>query len=76
MSTHQVLAPGAHGRIETYVSSGVPSNKWLSVATQKARAIAAERGIRWADADVYVALPEPGRCFTKCPGKTALSAHG
>jgi hypothetical protein len=48
----------------------------MSVATQKARAIAAERGIRWADADVYVALPEPGRCFTKCPGKTALSAHG
>ncbi len=32
----------------------------MSVATQKARAIAAERGIRWADADVYVALPEPG----------------
>lgn len=58
------------------IVSGTPSKKWLQVAERKAREAAAARGVEWVDAKVFVALPEPGRCFTKEPGFTTLSAHG
>ena len=52
------------------------SNKWLSIATQKAKEKAKKEGVAWIDADVYVELPERGRCFTKKPGFTTLGAFG
>lgn len=63
-------------RIEVAVAAGVPSRDWLRVATKNAVAAASEKGIEWLDADVFVRLPEPGRCYTKSPGYTALCAHG
>lgn len=68
--------PDSDTRIEVAVDSGVPSRDWLRVATQIARAAATTAGVEWLDADVFVSLPEPGRCFTKPPGRTALVAHG
>ena len=56
--------------------AGVPSRYWLRVATKIASVAAAAQGIAWEDADVFVAMPEPGRCFTKSPGRTALCANG
>jgi hypothetical protein len=68
--------PDSETRIEVAVDAGVPSRDWLRVATQIARAAAAAAGVEWLDADIFVSLPEPGRCFTKSPGRTALVAHG
>lgn len=63
-------------RIEVAVDASVPSTDWLRVASKRARAAADARGIAWESADVFVQLPERGRCFTKSPGRTALVAHG
>ena len=63
-------------KIEVTVSASVPSQNWHRVASKLAREAAAAKGIAWEDADVVVALPEHGRCFTKSPGRTALVAHG
>lgn len=51
-------------------------NRWQSVATRKAREACSAAGIEWIDADVLVKLPERGRCMTKKPGFTSLTAHG
>ena len=51
------------------------SNKWLSIATQKAKEKSEERRVAWIDADVYVELPERGRCFIKKPGFTTMGAY-
>lgn len=63
-------------RIEITIERSIPSNDWLRVASKRARAIASERGIDWKQADVHVTLPEHGRCLTKSPGFTELTAHG
>lgn len=51
-------------------------NQRHSVATRKAREACAAAGVEWIDADVMVKLPEQGRCMTKAPGFTSLTAHG
>lgn len=63
-------------RIEVTVSASVHPNAWHRVASKLAREAAAAQGIEWEDADVFVELPGPGRCFTKSAGRTALVAHG
>ena len=68
--------PDSDTRIEVAVDAGVPSRYWLRVATKIASVAAAAQGIAWEDADVFVALPEPGRCFTKSPGRITLVAYG
>lgn len=68
--------PDSDTRIEISVDAGVPSRYWLRVATKIASVAAAAQGIAWEDADVFVALPEPGRCFTKSPGRITLVAYG
>lgn len=68
--------PDSDTRIEVSVDAGVHSRDWLRVATKIASAAAAAAGVEWLDADIFVSLPEPGRCFTKSPGRTALCANG
>lgn len=63
-------------RIEVTIPAGPPPAHWLRIATKRARAAAAQQGVSWEDADVFVSLPEPGRCFAKSPGRTALVAIG
>lgn len=53
-----------------------PSHLWAKSAEKKAREAAAAAGVEWIDADVLVILPERGRCMTKAPGFTSLSANG
>lgn len=54
----------------------MPPHLWVKSAEKKAREAAAAAGIQWIDADVLVILPERGRCLTKAPGFTSLSANG
>ena len=49
------------------------STKWLKEATEKAKQLA---GDNYLAVDVFVKLPEPGRCFTKSAGSLAMVAHG
>lgn len=58
------------------VLNPTPSNLWARSAEKKAREAAAAAGIEWIDADVLVILPERGRCLTKAPGFTVLTANG
>lgn len=57
-------------------TSRQPSGDWQRLALKKAKAACAARGIEWENADVFVKLPESGRCFTKEPGFDSLVAHG
>lgn len=62
--------------IEIQIHKGTPSGKWAAVANKKARAEAEKQGIAWVDAQVFVSLPEHGRCMTKDAGFTQLVTHG
>jgi hypothetical protein len=50
-------------------------NKWLAEATAKAKKLAGSPEDYLA-AEVFVFLPESGRCFTKRAGSLTLVAHG
>jgi hypothetical protein len=63
-------------RIELTIERSIRSNDWLRVATKRAQAKAAELNIEWIAADVFVFLPEAGRCFTKAAGEQGFTAHG
>ena len=62
--------------IEITISKDTPSNQWLKSANKQARAIAAYEGVDWKDCEVFVRLPENGRCFVKYAGYLNFSAHG
>lgn len=49
------------------------SNKWLKEATDTAKKLA---GDNYFDAEVFVTLPERGRCLTKASGSLSMVAHG
>lgn len=63
-------------KIEITIKSGTPSSQWLKVANRQARDAVKAAGIEWASAEVYVHLPEAGRCMTKAAGFQNLVAHG
>lgn len=50
-------------------------NKWLSEATAKAKKLAGTDDA-YIGADVFVFLPERGRCLTKKSGSLRMVAHG
>jgi len=50
-------------------------NKWLYEATANAKKLAGSTEDYLA-AEVFVFLPERGRCFTKRAGSLTLVAHG
>lgn len=50
-------------------------NKWLAEATDKAKKLAGTDET-YLKADVFVFLPERGRCFTKKGGSLRMVAHG
>lgn len=51
------------------------TNEWLSEATAKAKKLAGTDA-EYLSADVFVFLPERGRCFTKKAGSLRMVAHG
>ena len=55
---------------------GGPSADWHKKATAEMNRQCRERGISVKDAEVFVELPERGRCFYKPAGFTQLGAHG
>lgn len=63
-------------KIEVTIPKSVPSNLWHKVATKQARSKADKLGINWIDAEVFIRLPEHGRCMTKDKGYTQLISHG
>ena len=60
--------------LQIRVETKDPSN-WLAEATAKAKKLAG-RPEDYLTAEVFVFLPERGRCFTKKAGSLALVAHG
>jgi len=50
-------------------------NQWLAEATAKAKKLAGSPE-DYLTAEVFVFLPERGRCFTKRAGSLTLVAHG
>jgi hypothetical protein len=50
-------------------------DKWLAEATAKAKKLAGTDDA-YIGADVFVFLPERGRCFTKKAGSLRMVAHG
>ena len=50
-------------------------NRWLAEATAKAKKLAGTDDA-YLQADVFVFLPERGRCFTKKSGNLRMVAHG
>lgn len=62
--------------IEIKIDRSIKSNDWLRVATKHARAEAEKSGVEWIAADVFVQLPEAGRCFVKRPGDQGFTAYG
>jgi hypothetical protein len=50
-------------------------NRWLSEAVAKAKKLAGTDA-DYLGADVFVFLPESGRCFTKKAGSLRMVAHG
>ena len=50
-------------------------NKWLVEATAKAKKLAGSDEA-YIGADVFVFLPERGRCLTKKSGSLRMVAHG
>ena len=50
-------------------------DKWLPEATAKAKKLAGTDAA-YLSADVFVFLPERGRCFTKKAGSLRMVAHG
>lgn len=63
-------------KIEVTIPKSVPARLWQRTAINQARLTADRLGVNWIDAEVYVYLPEPGRCMTKAKGYTQLTAHG
>ena len=63
-------------RIEIEVPAGTRPSNWQRDALALAKREAELRKIVWRDADVFVALPERGRCYVKKPGFLSLGAHG
>ena len=63
-------------RIEVKVPSGTHSGDWQKCAMALAKREAEMRGVAWRDADVFVTLPERGRCYVKKPGFLSMGAHG
>ncbi|MDK2126762.1 hypothetical protein [Parachitinimonas caeni] len=63
-------------KVEIHIQRGVKSNDWLRVATGLAHAETEKEGIEWINAEVYVHLPEPGRCLFKRPGDQGFTAYG
>jgi hypothetical protein len=51
------------------------SNRWLAEAVAKAKKLAGTDA-DYLGADVFVFLPESGRCFTKKAGSLRMVAHG
>ena len=51
------------------------ANKWLAEAVAKAKKLAGTDDA-YIGADVFVFLPERGRCFTKKAGSLRMVAHG
>ena len=50
-------------------------DKWLAEATAKAKKLAGTDDA-YPGAEVFVFLPERGRCFTKKAGSLRMVAHG
>ena len=51
------------------------SDRWLAEAVAKAKKLAGADDV-YIGADVFVFLPERGRCFTKKAGSLRMVAHG
>jgi hypothetical protein len=62
--------------IEIKIDRSIKSNDWLRVATKRARAEAEKSGVEWIAADVFVHLPEAGRCLVKRHGDQGFTAYG
>ena len=62
--------------IEITIDRSIKSNDWLRISTKRAKAEAERSGIEWISADVFVHLPERGRCFVKRPGDQGFTAYG
>ena len=63
-------------RIEVEVPAGTHPGDWQKCAMNRAKREAEHRGIAWREADVFVMLPERGRCYVKKPGFVTLGAYG
>ena len=63
-------------KIEITIDQSIRSNDWLRVATKRAKAAAAANNTEWIEAEVFVKLPEQGRCFMKRAGDQGFTAHG
>jgi len=66
----------ARQTIEITIESSIKSNQWLRAATIRAQIEATRAGIEWTAADVFVRLPEKGRCFVKRHGDQGFTAYG
>jgi hypothetical protein len=66
----------ARQTIEIKIDRSIKSNDWLRVATKRARAEAEKSGVEWIAADVFVHLPEAGRCLVKRHGDQGFTAYG
>lgn len=49
---------------------------WQKTAEKLARAAVKEAGENWIDAEIFIHLPERGRCMTKDKGFINLQSHG
>ena len=64
-----------NNRIEITITDKNSQN-WARQAEKMARAEAKARGIDYRDCEVFVTLPEPGRCMKKSAGYLSMQAHG
>lgn len=66
----------AINKINIEIERGVYKNDWQKVATRRAKIQAEKLNIQWDDAEVFVKLPEFGRCMTKRAGDQSFYAYG
>jgi hypothetical protein len=63
-------------KIEITIDQSIQSNDWLRVATKRAKAVVAANNTEWLAAEIFVKLPEQGRCFMKRAGDQGFTAYG
>jgi hypothetical protein len=52
------------------------SNRWQKIAIEKSKSECAKVGVDFKDADIFVALPEKGRCMIKKSSFSSFCAMG
>jgi len=52
------------------------SSKWLKIAHDEALKLCEKNNIKFIEAEIFVRLPEKGRCLTKKRGFINFNSHG